>query len=72
MGNPILDMLDQQNNSAIPQQNNSLPTSLDDPRMNETKQYVQTHGGDPKAAFFQLCNEKMRNPSDIINTLLNR
>lgn len=68
MGNLISDMIDK----SQPQSNNGLPTSLDDPRMQKTKEYVQNHGGNPKAAFYQLCKEKMVNPLEIINSLLGR
>lgn len=52
--------------------NDSLPTSLNDPRMNETKQLVNQYGGNAKAAFFALCKQKMANPMDIFNQLLGR
>jgi len=70
MGNLISDMLDK----SQPQQqsNNGLPTSLDDPRMQQAKEYVQNHGGNPQAAFYQLCKEKMVNPLEFINRLLGR
>jgi hypothetical protein len=38
--------------------------------MQKTKEYVQNHGGNPKAAFYQLCKEKMVNPLEIINSLM--
>ena len=69
MGNLISDMIDK---SQPQQSNNGLPTSLDDPRMQKSKEYVQNHGGNPRAAFYQLCKEKMVNPLEIINSLLGR
>lgn len=70
MGNLISDMIDR---SQTPQQsNNGLPTSLNDPRMQKSIEYVQNHGGNPRAAFYQLCKEKMVNPLEIINSLLGR
>lgn len=51
-------------------QNNSLPTSLNDPRMNNVKDYVNSHGGNPKTAFYNLCKEKMLNPAEIINRFI--
>lgn len=68
MTNPILSMLGQQN--AQPRNNQALPTSMDDPRMNNIKKYVDEHGGDPKAVFYQLCQEKMLNPANVINMIL--
>lgn len=48
----------------------TLPTSLDDPRMTSVKDYVNSHGGDPRAAFYNLCKEKMLNPAEIINRFI--
>lgn len=53
-------------------QSQGLPTSMDDPRMNNAKEYVASHGGNPKAAFYQLCKEKMLNPAEIINKLMGK
>lgn len=66
MTNPILSMLGQQQN-VRQKSNQPLPTSMDDPRMDNVKKYVDEHGGDPKAVFYQLCQEKMLNPAEIIN-----
>lgn len=75
MTNPIMEMLNQQ--GVVPQQSQfsqpqGLPTSLDDPRMSEVKEYVKENGGDPKAAFYKLCQERMLNPAEIINKLTGR
>lgn len=50
-------------------QNDALPTSLDDPRMQQAKNYVAQHGGNAKEAFYALCRERMFNPAVIINRL---
>lgn len=68
MANLISDMIDKSQTQQ--QSNNGLPTSLEDPRMQKTKEYVQNHGGNPKAAFYQLCKEKMLNPLEVINRLM--
>lgn len=71
----IIDSFISSTNSSIPQQtytNDSLPKSLNDPRMNEAKQLVNQYGGNAKAAFFALCKQKMANPMDIFNQLLGR
>jgi hypothetical protein len=52
--------------------NEPLPTSMDDPRLNEAKEYVRSHGGNAKAAALQLCKEKMLNPGVLINQILGR
>ncbi len=68
MANQILDLIDRQKPAQQTQQ--GLPTSLDDPRMQQAKDYVQNHGGNPKAAFYQLCKEKMVNPATIISQFM--
>lgn len=50
--------------------NQGLPTSMDDPRMQNAKDYVAQHGGDPKKAFYALCNERGLNPIGIINKII--
>ncbi len=37
--------------------------------MKDAIDYVNSHGGDPKQAFMQLCKEKMVNPMTILNML---
>lgn len=34
--------------------------------MQQSKDYVNTHGGDPKAAFFMLCKERGVDPQSFI------
>ena len=68
MANQILDLIDRQKPAQQTQQ--GLPTSLNDPRMQQAKDYVQNHGGNPKAAFYQLCKEKMVNPMEIMNRVM--
>jgi hypothetical protein len=38
--------------------------------MQATKDYVANHGGDPKAAFFQLCKERGVTPKSIVAQVL--
>lgn len=52
------------------QQPQGLPTSLDDPRMKSTIDYVNSHGGNAREAFYRLCQEKMLNPAEIINKFI--
>lgn len=66
MTNPIMNLLGNQN---VQQSKEGLPTSLDDPRMDSVKQYVNEHGGNPKQVFYQLCKQKMLNPANIINSV---
>lgn len=47
-----------------------LPTSADDPRLEEAKQYVKEHGGNAKDAALRLCQEKMLNPVTLINRIM--
>lgn len=72
--NPILRQLGNENVSRqqATKNNNSLPTSLNDPRLDSAKNYVAQHGGDPQRAFYQLCNEKGFNPAGIINMVFGR
>lgn len=64
MTNPIMEMLD--NQKAAQEQSNSLPTNADDPRLNPAKDYVSSHGGNAKDAFFALCRERGIDPSVIL------
>lgn len=75
--NPILRQLGNENVTGQQmdsqnQNNNSLPTSLNDPRLDAAKNYVAQHGGNPQRAFYQLCNEKGLNPAGIINMVFGR
>lgn len=60
MGNPILEQLDRRN---LQRQNNS------NPRLQQVQNYVNQHGGDPKAAFYNACQERGINPNDILKFL---
>lgn len=72
--NPILRQLGNENVSRqqATKNNNSLPTSLNDPRLDSAKNYVAQHGGNPQRAFYQLCNEKGLNPAGVINMVFGR
>lgn len=76
MVNPILEQIKNQNSQNgrnANQGSGPLPTSMDDPRMGQVKDYVAKHGGDPKTAFFMLCKEKgITNPANLINRMLGR
>lgn len=54
----------------------SLPNSLSDPRMKSAIDYVNSHGGNPKQAAINLCNEMglsfPSNPIALIQQLMNR
>lgn len=69
--NKMLDFLNKQNINSS-NNDNHLPTSLDDPRMDKVKSYAANHGGNPKAAFYQLCREKMLNPTEVLNKFFGR
>ena len=70
--NPILRQLGTLQQESQNQNDNSLPTSLNDPRLDAAKNYVAQHGGNPQRAFYQLCNEKGLNPAGIINMVFGR
>lgn len=60
MANPILEQLDRRN---LQRQNNS------NPRLQQVQNYVNQHGGDPKTAFYNLCQERGVNPNEILNLI---
>ena len=60
MGNPILEQLDRRN-----QQN---PNSSN-PRLQQVQNYVNQHGGDPKTAFYNACQERGVHPNDILRLI---
>lgn len=39
------------------------------PQLQQAMDYVQSHGGDPKTAFYKLAEEKGINPQEIENML---
>ena len=39
------------------------------PKMKQVMDYVNASGGDPKAAFYRLANEKGINPQSILDQL---
>lgn len=43
--------------------------AMNDPQMQQVLQYVQQSGGDPKAAFFKMAEEKGVDPNQIIGML---
>lgn len=59
MANPILEMLDRRRRQS--QQNNSVYQNV--------ANYVNQHGGDPKSAFYNACQERGVNPDEILNLI---
>ncbi|MBO6253536.1 MAG: hypothetical protein J6O49_07790 [Bacteroidaceae bacterium] len=41
-----------------------------DPRMQQAKDYVASHGGDPKAAFLMLCKERGLDPQSFMQQMI--
>lgn len=39
------------------------------PQYKQVMDYVRQNGGDPKAAFYKMAEEKGVNPEDILNQL---
>lgn len=75
MANLIGDLLNGVMGQPQPQtskQDDSLPTSMSDNRLAESISYVNTHGGNPEQAFYQLCKEKHVTPMDAFNELKRR
>ena len=64
--NPILNALQGQQKLLNPQQ-----ILQNNPQMAYIMQYVQTHGGDPKTAFYEMAKEKGIDPNYIISSLQN-
>ena len=61
MANPILEMLDRRNRQSQQLQQNPLNQQVSD--------YVAKHGGDPKSAFYNACQERGVNPNDILRLI---
>lgn len=40
------------------------------PQMRQVMDYINANGGDPKAAFYKLAQEKGVNPDDILRQLM--
>lgn len=67
--NPIIDMLNQQRQTTTP---NNQSYSQQKPTWQMVQDYVNQNGGDPKAAFFKLAQEKGVDPTFILNMLRSR
>lgn len=78
--NPMLSTLNQ--NKIIPIKNmmNAMRSAknpqmmlqqmmVQNPQVKQVMDYVQKNGGDAKAAFYKLSEEKGVNPDDILNML---
>lgn len=73
INNPILNLLKQTQATPTQQQTQTmqnLPTSMNDPRMQQAKDYVQSHGGDPKTAFLMLCKERGIDPQSFVQQMM--
>ena len=66
--NPILEMLNQKQ-QTMP---NNQQYMAQKPTWKMVQDYVNQNGGDPKAAFFKLAQEKGVDPSFILNMLRQR
>ena len=77
MGNPMLSQLNRGNLSQIKQawgllKNAGNPQAMLQQMMNnnpQIQQLVNAAGGDPKAAFYKLAEQKGVDPNEIINAL---
>jgi len=79
MVNPILQMLNQQSRQLNPAnniismiKNSQNPQALISNMMAQNPQVaniINAYGGDPKAAFYGLAQQKGVNPDDILNML---
>lgn len=43
---------------------------MTDPRMQQAKDYVASHGGDPKTAFMMLCKERGIDPQSFVQQMM--
>lgn len=43
---------------------------MNDPRMQQAKDYVASHGGDPKTAFLMLCKERGIDPQSFVQQMM--
>ena len=70
--NPMMQTISQMVNMAKAAQNPMAAInkmSANDPRIQQVMEYVNQNGGDAKAAFYNLANQKGVNPNDIISQL---
>lgn len=77
INNPLLNLLNQAQTQATSTtkttptiQTQNLPTSMTDPRMQQAKDYVASHGGDPKTAFLMLCKERGIDPQSFVQQMM--
>lgn len=42
---------------------------MNNPMLQQVSNYVTSHGGDPKAAFYQLAQEKGVDPQEVLNQI---
>ena len=63
--NPMLNMLQAQNQQSLNQQ-----VLQNNPQFAYIMQYIQQYGGDPKRAFFAMAKEKGVDPMSIISGLM--
>lgn len=78
MANPILDLLNNQNNNlyqAETRTRRSNPIEIvlrQNPNYRNVISYAQQNGCTYKAAFFNLCQQRGINPNQIIDALQNK
>lgn len=65
--NPILEMLNQK--QTTPMTINNQQYSQQKPTWKMVQDYVNQNGGDPRAAFFKLAQEKGVDPNFILNMI---
>lgn len=78
--NPMLTLLNQSNNSYIQHMMKMVMSAQNpqaalnhlisqNPQMAQVMQYVNQNGGDAKAAFYKLAQERGIDPNSILNQL---
>lgn len=61
----MMDTIKSSNNPQMMLQN----MMNNNPQYKQVMDYVKQNGGDPKAAFYKMAQEKGVNPDDILNQL---
>lgn len=66
---PIKNMLNMVRSAGNPQMMMNQIMSQN-PQMRQVMEYVNANGGDPKAAFYKLAQEKGVDPNEILKQLM--
>ena len=66
---PIKNMLNMVRSAGNPQMMLNQMVGQN-PQMRQVMEYINANGGDPKAAFYKLAQEKGVNPDDILRQLM--